>query len=236
MAAEARPAPGLICFDLDGTLVDPLLGVRNCLRKTCEAFGLDLPPEATIRSWIGLGMREALATMRGLEDPGRLEAALDFYWERYREDGVFEHELYPGVFHMLHRLKRQGHRIYIVSAKPGLFARRIAYQFDLNLIFDDIFGSSLRGRWQPKTEVVAGLVAQGTLWPGGVLIGDRGLDMAAARAHGLEAVGVTWGYGSQAELEAAGAERILDSVEALDQWLRQRFPQAEVFDAFSRSE
>jgi len=229
-------APGLVCFDLDGTLVDPLLGVRNCLAKTCAAFGLDLPGETVIRGWIGLGMRESLSTLEGLEDPARLEAALDFYWERYREDGVFEHELYPGVFHLLHRLKRQGHRLYIVSAKPSLFARRIAYQFDLNLVFDDIFGSSLKGRWQPKTEVLARLVAQGTLRPGGLFIGDRGVDMAAARDHGLEAIGVGWGYGSPGELGAAGAERIFDSVQALDDWLKLRFPQPERFDAFSRSE
>ncbi|WP_243288086.1 HAD hydrolase-like protein [Geothrix terrae] len=232
----SEEAPGLVCFDLDGTLVDPLLGVRNCLRKTCDAFGLVLPDETTVRGWIGFGMRESLATLQGLENPERLEEALDFYWERYREDGVFEHELYPGVFHLLHRLKRQGHRIYIVSAKPTLFARRIAYQFDLNLIFDDIFGSTLKGRWQPKTDVVAGLVRQGTLWPGGVFIGDRGVDMVAARDHGLEAIGVGWGYGSRRELEEAGAERIFDTVPELDVWLRERFPQAEVFDAFSRSE
>jgi phosphoglycolate phosphatase len=229
-------APGLVCFDLDGTLVDPLLGVRNGVRKTCEKFGLQMPDEATVRAWIGFGMRESLATVPGLEDPERLEEALDFYWERYREDGVFEHELYPGVFHLLHRLKRQGHRIYIVSAKPSLFARRIAYQFDLNLIFDEIFGSTLKGRWQPKTEVLAGLAERGTIWPGGVFIGDRGVDMEAARDHGLEAIGVGWGYGSRGELEQAGAERIFDTVPDLDAWLRVRFPQAEVFDAFSRSE
>ncbi len=229
-------SPGLVCFDLDGTLVDPLLGVRNCLRKTCDAFGLEMPPEGTVRDWIGFGMRESLATLEGLQDPARLEAAVDFYWERYREDGVFEHELYPGVFHLLHRLKRQGHRIYIVSAKPSLFARRIAYQFDLNLIFDDIFGSTLKGKWQPKTEVLAGLARQGTIWPGGVFIGDRGVDMEGARAHGLEAIGVTWGYGSREELRAAGAERIFDTVPDLDAWLRLRFPQPEVHDAFTRSE
>jgi len=229
-------APGLVCFDLDGTLVDPLLGVTHCLQKTCEAFGLAMPGEATVRDWIGFGMRESLSTLPGLEDPARLDAALEFYWERYREDGVFEHELYPGVFHLLHRLKRQGHRIYIVSAKPSLFARRIAYQFDLNLIFDDIFGSTLKGRWQPKTEVMAGLAERGTIRPGGVFIGDRGADMIAARNQGLEAIGVTWGYGSRDELQAAGVDRIFDTVEALDAWLKLRFPQAEVFDAFSRSE
>ncbi len=229
-------APGLICFDLDGTLVDPLLGVSHCLAKTCKAFGLKMPPPATIRTWIGYGMRESLATLPGLEEARHLEAALDFYWERYREDGVFEHELYPGVFHLLHRLKRQGHRIYIVSAKPSLFARRISYQFDLNLIFDDIFGSTLKGRWQPKAEVLTQLAAQGTIWPGGVFIGDRGLDMEGARAQGLQAVGVTWGYGSRRELLEAGAELILDTVPDLDAWLRVRFPQPERYDAFSRSE
>jgi len=231
-----REAQGLVCFDLDGTLVDPLLGVRNCLQKTCEAFSLDRPDEATIRGWIGFGMRDSLASLKGLEDPARLEAALEFYWERYREEGVFEHELYPGVFHLLHRLKRQGHRIYIVSAKPSLFARRIAYQFDLNLIFDDIFGSTLKGRWQPKTEVLDGLAKRGTIWPGGVFIGDRGVDMAAARDHGLEPIGAGWGYGSRPELAAAGAESIFDTVPELDAWLRLRFPQPERFDAFSRSE
>ena len=229
-------APGLVCFDLDGTLVDPLLGVQNCLRKTCDAFGLEMPPEHTVRDWIGFGMRESLATLKGLEPPSRLEQALEFYWERYREDGVFEHELYPGIFHLLHRLKRQGHRIYIVSAKPSLFARRISYQFDLNLIFDDIFGSSIKGRWQPKTDVLAGLARQGTIWPGGVFIGDRGLDMAGARQNGLEAIGVTWGYGSREELNRDGAEWIFDSVSDLDAWLKVRFPQPERFDAFSRAE
>ena len=227
---------GLVCFDLDGTLVDPLPGVRNCLARTCEAFGLAMPGETTIHAWIGFGMRDSLATLKGLEDPSRLDAALDFYWERYREEGVFEHELYPGIFHMLHRLKRQGHRIYIVSAKPSLFARRIAYQFDLNLIFDDIFGSTLKGRWQPKTDVLAGLAKQGTIWPGGVFIGDRGVDMAAARDHGLEPVGVTWGYGNREELTAAGARHLFDSVPELDDWLRVRFPQPERYDAFNRSE
>jgi phosphoglycolate phosphatase len=34
-------------------------------------------------------------------------------------------------------------------------------------------------------------------------------------AHGVAAIGVTWGYGSRAELEAAGADHIVDTLEAL---------------------
>ncbi|HJW09063.1 MAG TPA: HAD hydrolase-like protein [Holophagaceae bacterium] len=228
--------PGLILFDLDGTLVDPLLGVSNCVAKVCRAMDLPCPDKATIRDWIGFGMRESLGGIPGLEDPKRLEEALDRYWDAYREDGVFEHEIYPGIYNLLHRLKRQGHRIYIVSAKPGVFARRIAYQFDLNLIFDDIFGAELKGRWQPKTAVLDRLLEQGTIAPGGILVGDRGGDMEAARKHGLRAVGVTWGYGSREELQEGGAEVLLDTVPELDAWFQAELPGEETFDAFTRSE
>jgi phosphoglycolate phosphatase len=44
------------------------------------------------------------------------------------------------------------------------------------------------------------------------MIGDRRHDVVAAHAHGLPAIGVTWGIGSREELEAAGAQRVVDSV------------------------
>ena len=225
-----------ICFDLDGTLVDPLLGVRNCVARVCREMGLPCPEEALIRDWIGFGMRESLGQIPGLDDPARLEEALDRYLDAYREDGVFEHEIYPGVYNLLHRLKRQGHRIYIVSAKPGIFARRIAYQFDLNLIFDEVFGAEMKGHWQPKTAVMARLAEQGTVAPGGFMIGDRGDDMRAARDHGLHGIGVTYGYGSIEELESLGAEKIVDTVEELAAYLAEQLQEPEIFDAFSRAE
>ena len=156
--------------------------------------------------------------------------------ELYEAQGLYEHEVYPGVHMLLARLKRQGHRIYIVSAKPTSFARRLTFQFDLNLVFDDIFGSSLKGEWQPKTAVLERLRQQGTIWPGGYMIGDRGDDMRAARDHGLHAIGVTYGYGSREELLEAGAEVLLDSIPELDAWLREEITDPEAFDAFNRAE
>jgi len=53
------------------------------------------------------------------------------------------------------------------------------------------------------------------------MVGDRGTDVAAARAHGLEAVGVLWGYGSPAELAEAGAERLVAHPAELAAWARE---------------
>ena len=227
---------GLICFDLDGTLVDPLLGMHRCVDRLCGEFGLAAPDRNTVATWIGFGIRESLATIPGLQDPPVLERALDRWDELYLAQGLYEHEIYPGVHLMLARLKRQGHRIYIVSAKPTTYARRLTYQFDLNLVFDDIFGSSLKGHWQPKTAVLERLRLQGTIWPGGYMIGDRGDDMRAARDHGLRAVGVTYGYGTPQELLEGGAEVLLPSIPALDDWLKAELTDPELHDAFSRAE
>ena len=79
-------------------------------------------------------------------------------------------------------------------------------------------------------------VVHGTIWPGGILIGDRGDDMRAAKAHGLHAVGVTYGYGSRRELAEGGAEALVDSVPELDAWLAAHVSGDEIHDAFSRAE
>jgi len=227
---------GLICFDLDGTLVDPLLGMHRCAGRLCGEFGVPAPDRETVAGWIGFGIRESLAALPGLQDPAVLERALERWGELYEEQGLYEHEVYPGVHMMLARLKRQGHRIYIVSAKPTSYARRLTFQLDLNLVFDDIFGSSLKAAWQPKTVVLERLRLQGTIWPGGYMIGDRGDDMRGARDHGLRAVGVTYGYGCAEELLENGAEVLLPSVPALDAWLQAELRDPEFHDPFSRAE
>ena len=55
-----------ICFDLDGTIVDPLLGVRNCVARVCREMGLTCPLTATIRDWIGFELDQDSFSVPGL--------------------------------------------------------------------------------------------------------------------------------------------------------------------------
>ena len=43
------------------------------------------------------------------------------------------------------------------------------------------------------------------------MVGDREHDVVGARANGIRTVGVTYGYGTHAELAYAGAEEIVAS-------------------------
>lgn len=226
---------GLICFDLFGTLVDPLRAMEHCLGKACAELGLDVPPRADVARFIGQPPRELVASLPGLA-PARVDEAFARYWAHVEADGIAKQREYEGIPLMLTRLKRQGHSLYLVTVQPTKFARRVLHEFDLLLCFEAVCGTTPQEPHARKADVLAQLRTQGVALEGGYLVGDRGDDMTAGRGAGLIPVGVTYGYGGPAELKAAGAEHLFNSPAELDAWFRTRYPGAEIRDAFSLSE
>ena len=53
-----------------------------------------------------------------------------------------------------------------------------------------------------------------------VMIGDRKHDIIGAQEMGIDSVGVLWGYGSRAELEAAKATMIVETIPELSMMFR----------------
>ena len=53
-----------------------------------------------------------------------------------------------------------------------------------------------------------------------VMVGDRAEDISAARANGVRVVGAGWGYGSRAELTAAGPDCLAETVTDLVAWVQ----------------
>src|SRR5262249_9799354 len=101
-------------------------------------------------------------------------------------------------------LAARGARMYVCTAKPETFARRIVEHFDLARHFRAVYGADFAGRFDDKSTLMARVIATEILHaPAAAMIGDRGHDIRAARAHGMRAVGVLWGYGSREELDGA---------------------------------
>lgn len=102
-----------------------------------------------------------------------------------------------------------------------MFARQILHHYGLDGNFQVIAGSELDGSRSKKHEVAAYALSQCPLPADGraVLVGDRRHDVEGARQAGIDAVGVTFGYGSEEELLSAGAPAIAHSVAELEQIL-----------------
>ena len=134
----------------------------------------------------------------------RVEEAVARYREWYGAAGVFDARPYPGVPELLRRLAAAGLALFVATAKRVDFARTVLGHLGLAPFFRSVHGVGLDGRHARKAELVAHLLGAEGIDPAqAVLVGDRGQDVEAARASGLRAVGVTWGYGGRGELEDA---------------------------------
>lgn len=212
-------APGSgrhLFFDLDGTLTDPAPGICACLAHAMSSLGRAAPPGAELRRFIGPPLRDALAEMLGSSEPALVGEALRFFRERFSTVGLYENGVYPGVSSVLAALCAQGYTMCVVTSKAQVYAERIVDHFGLREFLPRVYGAELTGERSNKAELVAHALASEKVHPSGAcMIGDRRHDIEGARAHGVRAVGVTWGYGSRDELELAGADRIVDQFEQL---------------------
>jgi phosphoglycolate phosphatase len=203
-------------FDLDGTLTDPAPGIGACFLHSARALGHTALTEASVRRYIGPPIREAFGEILGTRDVERIEEALRIYRERFSTIGLFENAVYPGVPDALARLCAAGHSLSIVTSKAAVYAERIVDHFGLRRFTPRVYGAELSGERSTKAELVAHALAGERLAPAqACMIGDREHDVLGAKAHGVATIAVTWGYGSRSELEAAGADQLVDTLEQL---------------------
>jgi phosphoglycolate phosphatase len=204
----ASRSPTTILLDLDGTLVDPSVGIIACYRGALEALGYPVGPEVDLRWVIGPPPRTSFAKLMGGQ--GDPEEALRLYRARYGETGLFQATVYPGVVEMLAALRDRGHRLLLCTSKARPFAERVVAHFGLAPYLAGVYGAELGGRLDDKGDLVAHLLETEGLAAGAAcMVGDREYDMLAAARHGMAAIGVLWGYGDEAELRRAGATALV---------------------------
>ena len=199
-----------LLFDLDGTLTDPAEGITRCLRHALAELAMAAPPVEQLRRYIGPPLRDAFAEL--CDDPARIEDAVRCYRARFASVGLYENRLYDGIVDCLERSRHAADALFVVTSKPTVYARRIVAHFGLAGYFERVYGSELDGRFGDKAELIGHLLESEALTPArAVMIGDRKFDIAAARRHGVDSIGVLWGYGSRRELAEAGAGRLCSS-------------------------
>lgn len=195
-----------LLFDLDGTLTDPRQGILACFKYALQRLQLETPPDPELERFIGPPLKESFAILVGSDDGERVERAVTYYRERFAAQGIFENKVYPGMADALSQLRDRGALLFVATSKPTVFAERIVEHFALGRFFGAVYGSELSGANADKKNLLARVLDAESLAPADtVMIGDRAHDVLGARANGLFPVGVLWGYGSRAELLAAGA-------------------------------
>ncbi len=202
-----------ILFDLDGTLTDSGEGIINCAAAALEYFGLPVPTREEMRVFVGPPLHETFQKF-GVP-PERAEEAVAVYRRRYIPIGKFENTPYLGIRELLEALRSRGHRLYVATSKPETTSVEILEHFDLARYFDGICGASMDLSRSSKEAVIAYLLEQCGPAADMVMVGDTKFDVLGAKAHGIPAIGVAWGYGDVEEMKAAGAVAIAQTPQQL---------------------
>ncbi len=205
-----------VIFDLDGTLMNPKVGITRCIQYALGQLGIVVEDADTLTPYIGPPLLENFPKIHGLT-PEESLAAVGHYRERFASIGVFENELYPGILDLLAALRERDRTLFIATSKPTIFAEQIAHHFGFAHHFDFIAGSNLDNTRTIKGEVIAHVLAErpGIPIEEMVMVGDRVHDIIGAQHNGMASIGVGYGFAVGDELANSGATAIVDTVEDL---------------------
>lgn len=204
-----------VLFDLDGTITEPFDGITKSVKYALERFGINVPDRNALRVFIGPPLFESFSAYYGLSDADAVRA-VGYYREYYADKGIFDCTVYDGVEQTLKTLAASGKKLLVATSKPEVFAKRIIEHFSLDGYFEYVAGASLDKTRIEKADVIAYALDKCAMPPSrSLMVGDRKHDILGAKANGLRSIGVLYGYGDRAELEAAGADAIVETALAI---------------------
>lgn len=198
-----------ILFDLDGVLADSTRPIIDCVNAALEALGIPPRGDAEVARIIGPPVDDGMAALLGVSpDDPLVDRAVREYRARYVHV-MADTPSYPGVPQAVRELAAT-HLLGVATSKPRRYALPILEALGLAPLFAYVAGPEERGDHSKRAMVAE---AKAALPTATTMVGDRSFDIDAARHHGLRAIGVTWGFGSRAEL--AGADALVDDAAAL---------------------
>jgi pyrophosphatase PpaX len=203
----------VVLFDLDGTVIDSgaiiLASMRHAAR---EVLGAEVADEELMAAVGGPGLE---AQMRALA-PDRVDELVTVY-RAHNEPLHDELACCAGMEDVLVRLKDEGHRLGIVTAKRRKTVELAFARLPIEHLFETVVGGDETEHHKPHPEpLLLALERLGARPEEAAYVGDAPFDVKAANAAGLYAVAVSWGgIHARERLEAEAPDALVDTPEAL---------------------
>jgi phosphoglycolate phosphatase len=199
----------LVLLDLDGTLLDSAPAITTSLAAAFDELGLPVPEPSVLRSLVGPPLAD-LFLVHGVPAE-QVEDAVAVYRRVYVGGAMLETPVFDGVPEALAELRAAGLTLVLATSKPEAYASTLCDHTGLTPLLDGLAGASVDRSRTSKADVVGhALAGRGGAPARTLMVGDREHDVHGARAHGIDCLGVSWGYAAPGELAAAGAVGIVD--------------------------
>ncbi len=202
-------------FDLDGTLTESGEGILNSAKYALGVMGYPIPPEETLRKFIGPPLKDVFMSQYKMDEKTANEAVVA-YRRYFTEKGIFENRLYDGIKELLEKMSQAGKKIILCTSKPEKYSLQILERFGIKDCFHFIAGAVMDGVRSRKPEII-GHIFDTLRLPKEecVMIGDTEYDVLGAKEFSITSVGVLYGYGTRESLEKAGADYLVENTHEL---------------------
>ena len=188
--------PQCLLFDLDGTLLDSIPGIAYSVAAAFRGAGL---PERTLdlRRFIGPPIRTILSRAAETTDEAVLDELEWYFRVSYDSEGWQQTLCFPGVPELLEALKRNGHRLFIISNKPRHISAKILEAQGIAPHFEQLYTrDSVQPAYASKEAMMDALLSDHQLAAQDcVMVGDTMEDASAAALHKISFIFMEHGYG-----------------------------------------
>ncbi len=211
----------LIVFDWDGTLMDSEAHIINSMQCAFDDVGMDSVTDASVRNIIGLGMREAVATLLPEISSDTYASIVDRY--RYHFFADDSCEPFDGVGEVLESLHDQGYLLAVATGKGRQGMDRALASTGFGKYFlESRCADETRSKPDPQmlNEIIEILDVSHNKT---LMVGDTEYDLEMANAAGIASLGVDYGAHERDRLLECNPLDCLASIQELPEWLL-RYP------------
>jgi len=189
-----------ILFDLDGTLIDSTRDLADSVRHIQKVYAHPLSTDEEVATFIGDGVGKLVERALPDYDQSQLAEPVEQLKDYYRLHCLANTTIYPGVVETLTKLRHK--KMAIVTNKPARISRRILDGLKLSDYFSVIVGGDTLPEKKPHPAPLLHAAKQLNVAPERCLmIGDSAVDVAAARAAGMPAIGILSNIGDREQLK-----------------------------------
>lgn len=198
-----------LIFDLDGTLIDSLGDIAESINLMLDDRGYPRCKPEDFKEMVGDGMEKLVerALPQDARTPELVAICVEEYRAHYDQHWNVRTSIYPGILELLSHLRAQGYKLGVISNKAHRFTVPMTEHFFGATAFDAVLGQRNEVPRKPAPDGAIEMAAMlGVSVDSCAYVGDSGVDMKFGVNAGMRRIGVSWGFRSNAELLANGAE------------------------------
>lgn len=193
------PAPELLVFDLDGTLVDSKKDIANAVNHAFSRFDIAPLSEEIIEKYVGTGVQPLIEKTLKHHDLDTFNEAFEEFRKHYFDHVCDYTQLYPNIIEALEHYGAL--QKVILTNKSNPFIEPLVRKLEIERYFVKFYGRNSFPTQKPDPGPLLGISREFNVAPERMLmIGDTEADILAGKGAKTQTCAVFYGYGNRHSL------------------------------------